>query len=125
MDKASFLPPVGSLKEALFLTVWLKRSEAEALRTKILAQGIVDIAERGSKATDDLYRLYLAAAMPFLSKTDSNKDEELKKVMKREVEKGVIAFNAPATPNPLVQRAKQMSLPDDFREKLANRKKRN
>lgn len=84
----------------------------------------MDIAERGSKGTDDLYRLYLAAAMPFLSKTTSDKDEELKKVMKREVQKGVITFNAPATPNPLMQRAKQMSLPDDFREKLAKKKRR-
>ena len=124
VEKSSYLPPVGSLKEALFLTVWLKRSEAEALKTRIMAQGLIDASEKGSKATADLYVDYINAAMPFLSKTKVSKDEELKRVMQREVGKGAIVFNTPTTPNPLVQRAKQMSLPDDFRQKLANRKKR-
>lgn len=91
----------------------------------MLAQGLLDIAgEKASKDLGDLYSSYLSSAMPFLSKAKVDKDAELKKVMEREMKKGVIAFNV-STPNPLVQRAKAMSLPDDFRQKLADRRRRN
>jgi post-segregation antitoxin (ccd killing protein) len=123
LDKSSYLPPVGSLKEALFLTVWLRRSEAEALKTRLLAQGIIDIAQHGSKSAETIYKAYVHTLLPFLAKDVVSKDEELKKVMEREVKKGVIAFNV-STPNPLMQRAKTMAVPDDFRQKLAQRKKR-
>lgn len=108
----------------MFLTVWLRRQEAEALKTRILAQGIIDIAEHGSKAAESIYKSYVKSVMPYLEKAGIDKDEELKKVMEREMKKGIIAFNVEA-PNPLLQRAKTMSLPDDFRQKLAQRKKRN
>lgn len=123
MEKSSSLPPRGSLKEGLFLTVWLKRQEAEVFKTRILAQGIVDLSEEGAKATTDVFKKYVASALPFMEKEQSQTDKKLKEVMEKEVKKGMIVFNAPQS-NPLVQRVKAMSLPDDFRQKLANRKKR-
>lgn len=94
------------------------------MRTRLLAQGIIDIAEHGSKGADTLFKSYLNLALPFFAKEVGDKDEEMKKAMAREVSKGAIVFNVTA-PNPLAQRAKQMSLPDSFREKLAQRKQRN
>ena len=120
-DKTSTLPPKGSLREALFLTVWLRRQEAEVFKTRILAQGFVDLSEDGAKGTSEVFKRYVTAALPFLEKTQSDTDKKLKEAMEREVKKGVLVFNAP-TSNPLVQKAKLMSLPDEFRQKLLNRK---
>lgn len=120
-EKASTLPPKGSLKEALFLTVWLKRQEAEVFKTRVLAQGFVDTSEDGAKGTSDVFKRYVVAALPFLEKSQTASDTKMKETMEREVKKGVLVFNTP-TSNPLIQRAKTMTLPDEFRQKMLNRK---
>jgi hypothetical protein len=91
-------------------------------KTRVLAQGIVDLSEDGAEATSKVFKSYIAAALPFIQKDQESTDAKLKEAMEREVKKGVILFSPP-TANPLVQRAKEMSLPDQFREKLANRKR--
>lgn len=121
-EKSSALPSKGSLKEALFLTVWLRRQEAEVFRTRILAQGIVELSEKGAEKTVEVFKRYISAALPFMEKEQEETDKKLKEVMAREVQKGVIMFNAPLS-NPLVARAKAMSLPDEFRQKLAAHKR--
>jgi hypothetical protein len=119
-DKTATLPPKGSLREALFLTVWLRRQEAEVFKTRIFAQGFVDIDEDGAKGTAEVFKRYVASALPFLEKSQTATDKQMKEAMQREVKKGVIKFSAP-TSNPLVQRAKSMRLPDEFRQKMLNR----
>jgi hypothetical protein len=122
-EKTSVLPPKGSLREALFLTVWLKRQEAEVLRTRVLAQGIVDLSEKGAEATADVFKKYAASALPFLAKSQGDTDKKMKEAMEKEVKKGVIVFNAPQS-NPLQQRAKAIRMDAETREKLATRGKR-
>jgi hypothetical protein len=107
----------------LYLTVWLRRQEAEVLRTRLLAQGFVDLSEEGAGNTAKVFMKYAAAMMPYSDKQQEATDAKMKEAMAKEVSKGVIYFNAP-TPNPLHQRAKEMSLPDEFRRKLANRRTR-
>lgn len=102
------------------MTVWLRRQEAEVFKTRIFAQGFVDIDEDGAKGTAEVFKRYVASALPFLEKAQTDSDKKMKEAMKKEVEKGVIVFNAP-TSNPLVQRAKTMRLPDEFRQKMLNR----
>jgi hypothetical protein len=119
-EKTSSLPPKGSLREALFLTVWLRRQEAEVFKARIMAQGFVDLSEDGAKGTAEVFKRYLAVALPFLEKSQTDQDKKMKEVMEKEVQKGVIKFNAP-TSNPLVQKAKAMRLPDEFRQKMLNK----
>ena len=92
-------------------------------KTRVLAQGIVDLSEKGADNTAKVFLKYAAAAMPYTSKQQEVTDAKMKEAMAKEVSKGVIYFNAPA-PNPLHQRAKEMTLPDEFRQKLAARRKR-
>lgn len=107
----------------MFLTVWLRRQEAEVFKTRILAQGVVDLSEKGAENTAKVFMKYAEAAMPYTQKQQAATDAKMKEAMAKEVGKGVIYFNAPA-PNVLHQRAKEMTLPDEFRQKLAARRKR-
>ena len=104
------------------MTVWLRRQEAEVLRARLMAQGIVDLAEDGAENTAKVFQRYAATAMPYTEKQQAETDQKMKEAMEREVKKGVIYFRAP-TAAPLTQRAKEMSLPDEFRQKLAARRK--
>lgn len=128
-EKSTPLPSPGSLKEALFLTVWLRRKEETVAQARLLAQGFVDLALLQEKAGQDTakpimdaFKSVVASAFPYMKKEQDSQDRKLKEAMEREVKKGVIYFNAPQS-NPLVQRAKAMSLPDDFRRRLAARRR--
>ena len=119
---------MGSLKEALFLTVWLRRKEEQVFATRLLAQGFIDLIQMqpkvdqdSAKATADVFKQYIASAFPYLKKEQVSQDKKLKEAMEREVQRGMIVFNAP-TANPLVARAKTMALPDEFRKRLAERR---
>lgn len=103
--------------------MWLKRKEAEIFQTRILAQGVVDLSEKGADKTAEVFKQYTQALLPFISKEQGKKDQELKAVMEREVKKGMITFNAPQA-NPLAQRARAISMPDEVRRKLLEAKER-
>jgi hypothetical protein len=105
------------------LTVWLRRLEADVLKTRVLAQGIVDLSKDGADNMAKTFLKYAAAAMPYTEKQQSDTDKKMKEAMEKEVKKGVIYFRAPQA-NPLAQRAREMTLPDEFRQKLAARRKR-
>jgi hypothetical protein len=122
-NKSSALPPKGSLREALFLTVELKRQEAEVLKTRVFAQGIVDLSEKGAEATAAVFQKYVAAALPFMKQQQSQTDQKMKEAMAKEVKKGIIVFNPPQA-NPLMQRAKAIKIDSETRDKLAHRGKR-
>lgn len=82
----------------------------------------MDLSEDGAENTAKVFQKYAAAAMPFMEKQQETTDAQMKAAMEREVKKGVIVFRAPSA-NPLTQRAKAMSLPDSFRQRLAARRK--
>ncbi len=89
----------------------------------MVAQMAVDLAEKGAETTAAAFKALTHSMMPYMQKAQTETDEKLKQAMEREVKKGVIVFNAP-TANPLRERAKEMSLPDEFRQKLSARKRR-
>ncbi len=121
-DKTVRSPPVGSLKEALFLTIWLKRQEADLARLRLVATGFAASAQDAS-AIDKSFQTVVALVFPFLKQSKEETDKKLVEVMNKEVAKGPIFFT-PAMPSPLRTRAAQMRVPDDFREKMANRRAR-
>lgn len=89
----------------------------------MLAAAIGDlILKESSKATVEAYKSLVDTAFPFASKLRGNTDQEMVTAMKKEATKGVIQFTPIATPNPLQTRAKELRLPDDFRQKLQQRK---
>lgn len=92
-------------------------------KSRLLAQGIVDLSEDGAENTAKVFQKYASAAMPYSDKIQAETDQKMKEAMEREVKKGVIYFRAP-TAAPLTQRAKELSLPDEFRQRLAARRKK-
>lgn len=113
---------MGSLKEAMFLTVWLRRQEMEVKKAAILVSAVGDlILKESSKHAVEAYKAFVDTAFPFATKTRTDSDQKLVEAMKKEAEKGPIHFTPIVTPNPLQQKAKQMRLPDEFREKLQQR----
>lgn len=95
-DKHVGLPSPGSLREALFVTVWMRRQERDLYAINALVQGLCDIAStNGSTGTavHTAYEKFLQASFPFLAKVKTKKDEELRKVMQKEIAKGAISFS--------------------------------
>lgn len=84
---------------------------------------MVDLSEDGAKGTAEVFKKYVSVALPFMEKKQNETDQKMKEVMEREVKKGMIVFNAPQA-NPLVQRAKEISMDSETRERLAHRTKR-
>lgn len=80
-------PPVGSLREAVFLNVWLKRQDIEMQRTRILAQGFLN-----PEGVAGAYEDYKKAIFPFIKTEKVTQDKELMEKMAKEVSKGPILF---------------------------------
>lgn len=120
-DKTDRLPPAGSLREALFMTVYLSRERAEYHRMRVVAQGLIDSGE-DTNETAKAFNDFVEAFMPYTVKQKSEAQKQLVDAMKKEATKGRILFK-PQFTNILHERAKTMSLPDEFREKLNKRKK--
>lgn len=113
---------MGSLRESLFLTVWLKRQEIEVMKQQVIASGFGDLLMgQSTKTTAEAYKKFIDAIFPFAAKTRSNTDEKMVQAMRQEAAKGPITFSPINTPNPLQKAARQMRLPDEFRQKLQTR----
>ena len=123
-EKTSSPPKAGSLRDALFLHVWLRRQEIEVAKSKILAQGLADVvAASGGKSENivSVFKEFTAAIFPFSAKAQTTTDQVLIEKMKKEADKGPIMFS-PINTNVLKAAAKKMSMPDDFRQKLLDAK---
>lgn len=91
----------------------------------ILAAAVGDlIMKESSKHTVAAYKAFVDSAFPFAAKTRVDSDKELVAQMRKEAEKGPIQFTPIATPSPLQKTAKQMRLPDEFRQKLQQKARR-
>lgn len=124
-ELASRPPKAGSLREAIFLTVWLRRQEAKALEMRIMAQGLSDIvgsSKGGKTSVPEIFPKYLAALFPFMKQEQAGKDAEMKEMMQRQVAKGVLTFD-PMSTSFIKKKAKEMSVPDEWAEKLRERAK--
>lgn len=121
-DKAIGLPPDGSLQDALFQTVWLRRQEAELYRVRIMASGFMElIGAQGSQAknTFDSFKGFMEAFLPFSKKLSAEKELKMKEFMKKETEKGMIRFDIiGGKANPFRQKAVQMQAPDPLQKKI-------
>jgi hypothetical protein len=81
----------------------------------MLAQGLSDIVAASDGKTDaiqSVFQKYLDAVLPFTKTQTSSKDEEMKKVMEKEVNKGMLTFEP--LPNLLAKKAKTMAVPDEW-----------
>lgn len=121
-DKATRLPPVGSLKEGLFLTVWLRRQEMEVRKGAMLVSAIGDLIQKeSSKHVVEAYKAFVDVAFPFAVKVKGESDKELVDRMKKEADRGPITFSQVATGSPFQNAAKQMRMQPEFRQKLRDR----
>lgn len=85
----------------------------------------MNLSQDGAKETAEVFKKYVAAALPFMSKGQEVSDQKLKKELKEWTNRGVITFEAPQS-NPLAARVKSMQLSGEFRDKLSKaRGKRN
>lgn len=121
-EKADRPPKAGSLKEALFLSVWLKRQEARIVEARILAQGLSDlIGEKNNVA--EVFQNLIVAILPYSKQEQVKTDEKMKEAMKREVARGVITFKTEGD-SPLQKRAKVIREPDEMTKKMIERARR-
>jgi hypothetical protein len=118
-DKTPRYPPAGSLREAVFLHVWLKRQALEVEKVKLVAHGLVnkDNAEHLVAA----YEGVIEKLFPFLAGTKKVTDDKMKEALKQEVAQGKIPFRVLESPGAslLKKRAQKISAPDELLEKLA------
>jgi hypothetical protein len=118
-------PKAGSLKEALFLTVWHRRQEAQVLEHRMLAQGLSDLTAAGKvqSSVGDIFKKYVEAKFPWMKSAEAAKDSEMKDMMQKQVAKGVLTFK-PMSMDFLKKKAEVMQMPDEWAEKLRERVKR-
>ena len=121
-EKAVRPPPADSLREALFLTVWLRRQEIEIQKTKAILMALGDIvAGKGNEGAVKGFNAYYAAALPFIKKEQAATDAKMLEAMRKEVARGPVFFKPVEEKNLFKDKAKSMSLPDSFRKNLADK----
>lgn len=115
------LPTSGSLREALLLTVWLRRQEIELAKSRILMAGFSDRFSDSNKATIDAYKDYIGSIFPFAARHQEEEDQKLIENVRKAAESGVLHFSV-ATLKPLQKAGKNFTVPDDFKERLRNKR---
>jgi len=119
-DKADRAPKAGSLKEALFLHVWLKRQEQRVAEVRVLAQGLAN-AEHVNKS----FQEFIEAVYPFAKDVKKDSDKKMLEAVEKEVSRGAISFT-PVQNNILRDAAKKYVMSDENVQKLrdaANKRK--
>ena len=110
-EKTGSLPAAGSLREALFLTVWSKRQQAEVWKTKAILS-----ASAGGDA-QKMFNEYVDTVFPFAKGQRAEVDSKMKKMMEKEVAKGMLTFQVSGT-DFFKKKVKEMRVPDEFKKKL-------
>lgn len=120
-EKAVCPPAAGSLRDALFQTVWLKRQEADVLKTYAVVQGLAEVVSasgHSAESTSKAFKKFLEAALPFAKTARTAQEKEMLQVMDRESKKGAILFSQ-VNSNPLKNAAmKRVSMTDETRKKI-------
>lgn len=117
------LPSDGSIREALFLSVWLRRQEIEAAKVQLFAQGIVDtIVGKDAVGTTKAFKSVMQLMFPQLKEATSQRDVDLKKIMETEAEKGKIMFS-PITSRSLRPTVQKVNVPENLLQKKRTQRK--
>lgn len=115
------MPPQGSLREALLMTVWLRRQDIEVTRTKALITGMAVSMAGDNKEAVKAYAEYIEAAFPFAKKNKGADDRKRMEILRQQVSQGPISFSpigSTGRKNPLGDAASRMSKPDGYRKTL-------
>jgi hypothetical protein len=86
-------PPVGSLREALLISLWLQKEQMEFAQTFAIIQTMVN-KDKAKEALED----YRKARFPWIeSSKNKQKAEDIKKLME-EIKRGALAIAPMASP---------------------------
>lgn len=111
-DKTDRAPKAGSLREALFLHVWLKRQEQRVAEMRVIAQGMAN-REHISK----VFQEYINTIYPFAKDLTAASDKKMMETVEKEVAKGAITFT-PVDTHILRDAAKKYTMADEDIQKL-------
>ena len=112
------LPREGSIREAIFLGVWLRRQEIESGKIQLLAQGILDVVVgKDVSGTSKVFSSIVDLMYPHLKTLTSTKDADLKAQMEKEVSKGILHFS-PVVMKSLKQTVHKITVPDSLKKKI-------
>lgn len=81
------LPPRGSVREALMISIRLRRDVQDLYRTFTVTQAIRDKGETG-EPTIEAFNKFRESIMPFTSGTTRQADQEVVKRLEEEVSRG-------------------------------------
>jgi hypothetical protein len=114
---------VGSLREALFITVWLRRQEMEVNRTRAMVLAMMEITVKAdnTKASGEAFKAFVESAFPFSIKHRGDVDKKMVEAMHKERVKGPILFTPQAMSNPLARIGKTVRVDEEFKKKLQDR----
>lgn len=86
-DLMKELPPRGSVKEALMVSIRLRRDVQDLYRTYVVVQAIRDQGEDG-EPTQTAFSKFRESIMPFIGDTTKRADEEVVQRLHEEVARG-------------------------------------
>ena len=86
-DTMTELPPRGSVKEALMVSIRLRRDVQDLYRTYVVVQAVRDQGEDG-EPTQNAFSKFKEAIMPFVGDTTKKADEEVVQRLNEEIARG-------------------------------------
>ena len=86
-DIMTELPPRGSVREALMISIRLRRDVQDLYRTYVLVQAVRDKSEAG-EPSQEAFNKFKESIMPFVGDTTRRADEEVVKRLGEEVARG-------------------------------------
>jgi|PlaIllAssembly_1097288.scaffolds.fasta_scaffold00167_26 hypothetical protein len=86
-DTMAQTPPAGSLLEALFVMLQMKREMAKLMETRLIVTAMRDDSKEGD-VTQRAYDDYRHTMMPYLISEDRNQLKEMMRVLEEEARRG-------------------------------------
>lgn len=103
----------------MFLHIWLRREEQRVKLALMMAAGLAETSNAGGvqSSIPSRFKEYLEAVFPFVSSSRSESEKKMLDAMHKEVAKGPLKIEAVEL-NPFKQTVKKMQIPDEFRQRL-------
>ena len=95
------LPRRGSVREALMISIRLRREVQDLYRTYVLVQAIRDKGETG-EPTQDAFNKFKQSIMPYVSDTTVKADEEVVRRLEEEIARGPLRVT-PVSESPAIR----------------------
>jgi hypothetical protein len=86
-DVMTELPPRGSVREALMVSIRLRKDVQDLYRTYVMVQAVRDKSETG-EPSQDAFNKFKDAIMPFTSDTTRQADQDVVKRLEQEIARG-------------------------------------